>query len=226
LYNTAISSDGQIVAFSSYASNLVADDTNGSADIFVHDRSTGITRRVSVNWWSGGEGNRESWPGAISADGQIVAFQSYASNLVEDDTNGRGDIFVHDPKEIDATWSNYGAGFPGTNGVPAFTARGDPVLDTTLTLDLENSYDHWTVGLFFIGLEQATLPTGWGGDLLVVPLITIVVGVPPSGLSFTGDLPLDAKLYGTTFDLQAIVRDPGAAEGVAFTPGLELLLGK
>jgi len=50
--------------------------------------------------------------------------------------------------------------------------------------------------------------------------------VPPWGSSFTGDLPLDAKLYGITIDLQVIERDPGAAKGVSFTPGLELVLGR
>ena len=94
-YGPAIAADGQRVAFESYASNLVGGDTNQSGDVFVHDRSTGITERVSVNS-SGVAGNDRSFDPAISADGQSVSFQSYASNLVAGDTNGYMDVFVHD----------------------------------------------------------------------------------------------------------------------------------
>ena len=91
----AISGDGRFVAFSSVASNLVSSDTNGSQDNFVHDRQTGQTTRVSVAS-DGTEGNDNSYHPAISADGRYIAFYSLASNLVISDTNGTGDIFVHD----------------------------------------------------------------------------------------------------------------------------------
>jgi|GEM_PF-1585857 len=91
----SISADGRYVAFASLASNLVPGDTNGTWDVFVHDRLTGQTTRVSVA--SGGaQGNSGSWCPSISADGRYVAFQSYASNLVPGDTNGVLDVFVHD----------------------------------------------------------------------------------------------------------------------------------
>jgi len=87
--------DGRFVAFSSVASNLVSDDTNGTWDVFVHDRQTGQTSRVSVS--SGGqEGNDLSWWPSISANGRFIAFSSEATNLVPGDTNGYWDIFVHD----------------------------------------------------------------------------------------------------------------------------------
>ena len=83
------------MAFESSASNLVTGDTNGVVDVFVHDRLTGETTRVSVST-DGAEGDADSYSPSISADGRFVAFQSYASNLVTGDTNGSGDIFVHD----------------------------------------------------------------------------------------------------------------------------------
>lgn len=93
--NPSISADGRFVAFESYASNLVAGDTNNSADVFVHDRQTGETTRVSVT--SGGtQGNRDSLDPSLSGDGRIVAFVSSASNLVAGDTNNYDDVFVHD----------------------------------------------------------------------------------------------------------------------------------
>jgi Tol biopolymer transport system component len=92
---TAISSDGRFVVFDSRSSNLVPGDTNGVDDIFVHDRQTGQTTRVSVD--SGGlQGNDYTDLPCISSDGRFVAFESHASNLVVGDTNARGDVFVHD----------------------------------------------------------------------------------------------------------------------------------
>jgi Tol biopolymer transport system component len=95
----AISADGRFIAFESTASNLVEYDTNGASDVFLHDRDTGETRRVSVG--SGGnQGNGASFAPAISANGCVVAFESSASNLLADasDTNNARDIFVYDCK--------------------------------------------------------------------------------------------------------------------------------
>jgi Tol biopolymer transport system component len=91
----AISADGRFVAFTSVAGNLVAGDTNSAGDVFVHDRSTGATTRVSVAS-DGSQAKGSSLNPAISADGRYVAFSSTASNLVVGDTNGNIDIFVHD----------------------------------------------------------------------------------------------------------------------------------
>jgi Tol biopolymer transport system component len=91
----SISADGRYVAFESYAPSLVPGDTNGDDDIFVHDRATRVTERVSVNS-SGVEGNRDSNRPSISADGRYVAFESSSDNLVTRDTNGESDVFVHD----------------------------------------------------------------------------------------------------------------------------------
>jgi Tol biopolymer transport system component len=94
-YAASISDDGRYVAFVSDAPDLVADDTNLRTDVFVHDRQTGATTRVSVNL-TGVEGNNNSNNPSISADGSSVAFVSDATNLVGDDTNGVPDIFVDD----------------------------------------------------------------------------------------------------------------------------------
>jgi len=91
----AISADGRYVAFSSMASNLVAGDTNDKTDIFVHDRQTGATTRVSVDS-AGNEADGWSEQPAISADGRFVAFTSDATDLVSGDTSSYGDVFVHD----------------------------------------------------------------------------------------------------------------------------------
>ena len=91
-----LSADGRYVAFQSDATNLVAGDTNGVGDFFVHDRQTTTTTRVSVASGGGLQGGGESSEGTISGDGRFVAFLSFATNLVPGDTNGEGDVFVHD----------------------------------------------------------------------------------------------------------------------------------
>ena len=90
-----ISADGRYVAFDSQATNLVGGDTNAASDVFLHDRQTGVTERVSLT--SGGaQGNGDSRSPALSPDGRYVAFSSGATNLVAGDTNGVDDVFVRD----------------------------------------------------------------------------------------------------------------------------------
>ncbi len=124
---SSISADGRFVAFESFATNLVAGDTNLLIDIFVRDRQSGTTERVSLST-GGAQGNQDSEKPSISADGRFVAFHGQASNLVGGDTNGVADVFVRDRNA---------AGFtslcnPGVGGViacpcsnpPASTGRG------------------------------------------------------------------------------------------------------
>jgi Tol biopolymer transport system component len=90
-----ISANGRYVVFQSDAPNLVAGDTNRVSDVFLHDRVTGTTTRVSVSS-SGRQANGPSGFSTISADGRYVAFQSEARNLVRGDTNHLTDVFVRD----------------------------------------------------------------------------------------------------------------------------------
>ncbi len=91
-----ISADGQVVVFVSEASNLSSTDTNGSSDIYVRDLVAGTTTLVSVNGAGTDSGNSGSFSPVISANGQLVAFFSSASNLGPTDTNGSSDIYVRD----------------------------------------------------------------------------------------------------------------------------------
>ena len=91
----SISGDGWLVAFDSAAPNLVSGDTNRRTDVFVHDRRTGVTERVSVGD-GGAEGTEASWGPCMSRDGRVVAFTSFARNLVAEDNNASRDAFVRD----------------------------------------------------------------------------------------------------------------------------------
>ena len=78
--SAAISADGNYVAYRSSSTNLVPGDSNGSDDIFVTNRLTGVTERISVTS-AGVEANSTSDYPSISADGRYVAFASGANNL-------------------------------------------------------------------------------------------------------------------------------------------------
>ena len=90
----ATSGDGRLVAFATVGVDLVPGDTNNKEDVFVHDLLTGATVRVSVSS-RGTQGNDDSYAPVISADGSTVSFISSATNLVEGDTNGTSDVFLH-----------------------------------------------------------------------------------------------------------------------------------
>jgi Tol biopolymer transport system component len=96
-FNADISGDARYVMFTSEATNLVSGggDTNRRRDVFVKDRETGKTTRVSTSA-SGAQANNHSDGLTISADGRYVLFESRATNLVSKDTNGSADIFVKD----------------------------------------------------------------------------------------------------------------------------------
>lgn len=127
-FSPRISADGRHVTFASVATNLVAEDTNEATDVFVYDRQTGTTARVSVDN-AGNEGNSWSSSPAISANGRYVAFYSTADNLVLGDTYGNSDVFVHDRQK--GTTSRASVGIIGNE------ANGD---STILDLSADGRY--------------------------------------------------------------------------------------
>ena len=121
-----MSANGQLVAFSSYATNLVSGDTNGVGDIFITDRTTGTISRVSVAS-NGSQANGASFDPAFSGDGRYLAFESTATNLVSNDTNNSTDIFVHDRVMGTTTRisvASNGNQADGASFDPAFSADG------------------------------------------------------------------------------------------------------
>jgi hypothetical protein len=120
------SGNGRYVVFKSHATNLVARDTNRTPDIFVHDRSTGVTKRVSRQS-NGAQANGESTNPAVSKNGRYVAFDSVATNMVKGDTNGLSDVFVHDrttSKTIRVSVRSNGGQANGGSADPTISATG------------------------------------------------------------------------------------------------------
>ena len=166
-FSPAISSSGRFVAFRSDATNLVADDTNSNSDIFVRDRTSGVTRRVSVDS-DGDQANGDSILPAISADGRFVAFSSEASNLVAGDTNNLADIFVHD-RQNDKTVLIVGpAEFNTGSGIimvaPSISPDGDFVglrsnADDLVPGDTNNSFDTFLIDRGSATAERSSVST-------------------------------------------------------------------
>jgi hypothetical protein len=114
------------VAFESFASNLVPNDMNGLADVFVHDRQTGTTTRVSVSS-GGGEGDLQSINPSFARNGRFIAFESEATNLVTGDVNGHFDVFVHDmlnATTVRGSVDSFGNARAGDSFQPALSADG------------------------------------------------------------------------------------------------------
>lgn len=110
-----VTPDGRYIVFSSFASNLVADDTNNRRDVFVYDTLVETTTLVSQNT-SGDLANGDSNEASISDDGRFVCFTSEATNLVVGDSNGASDVFRRDLFSSQTTRVSLGAGAAEGNG--------------------------------------------------------------------------------------------------------------
>ena len=136
----AVSDDGRYVAFASDASNLVPGDTNSTTDVFVYDRVNRSTTRASVGT-TGGQGTGQSRNPSISRNGQKVAFESAAANLIGTaDTNGFVDVFVgtRTGVQIRVSESNLGAQGNSSSRNPAISADGSAVAFDSRASNLVN----------------------------------------------------------------------------------------
>jgi Tol biopolymer transport system component len=140
---------GGRVVFVSAASNLVPSDDNDLADIFVFDRDSGQTRRVSVSS-SGEQANGASRAPAISDDGRVIAFVSSATNLVAQQTGGVEQVYVHDLES-------------GETALASVSSTGDPA-DRTCFLPALNAD-----GLLVAFKSEAINLIGAGNDTNGVP---------------------------------------------------------
>jgi Tol biopolymer transport system component len=137
LFFPSISANGRFVAFTSWASNLVAGDENGHhEDVFVRDRKRGVTTRVREN-------NRTcclySGIPSISANGRFVAFEAPASDLVNGDRNDAVDVFLHDRKRGRTTLlsvSSEGKQGNDESSFPSISANGHFVAFSSLASNL------------------------------------------------------------------------------------------
>ncbi len=171
------------------------------------------------------------WPTGTLAIATATPFNSVVVHYDSPPPTGGdwGPIFLADMMTVTtfphASWSNYGAGWPGTNGVPTLALNAPPALGGSTSLAVGNSRGAATTGVLVMGFGQGDFLLGLGGHLLVVPTTSVALTIPPAGLALPAALPLNGALAGTAVELQLLEIDPGASQGVAFSRGLEAVLG-
>jgi Tol biopolymer transport system component len=173
----SISGDGRYIAFQSAATNLVSDDTNGQADVFVFDRIASTIERVSLST-AGAEGNGFSGRPAISGDGRFVAFQSSATNLVPGDVNGFSDVFVRDRAAGTTSRVSVALGCAfadGANNTPNISGDGSVIVFQSFATNLvpgdtNGVADDFENASGSIGIYFVIPPTGSesGGDYIKI----------------------------------------------------------
>ena len=147
---TSISPNGRCVGFSSSATNLVPGDTNGSMDVFVRDLATGSIERASTDA-NGREGHGLSADIDLSGDGRLAVFYSLADDLVPNDTNGQGDVFVKDLSSgaIErVSVSTNGAQGDWNSYYPRISADGNCVVFFSLADTLVRGDGNWEPDIF------------------------------------------------------------------------------
>lgn len=221
-FHPSISADGRYVAFSSFASTLMP-NPNGRAQGYLFDRAIGQLQLVSADSY-GSRGNDHSLGGwysddpVVTGDGTYVVFSSRATNLVPGDLNGYEDIFRHEicpPVAVDL-----GSALAGTGGLhPTLSACGDLASGGTATLRLREALPGALMAFFG---SPTSFPTPvFGGTLVPVPPTIITPPLPTDALG-GADLPLVGGGGPFMFYAQALIVDPTAAAGVAFSNAVEL----
>lgn len=192
----SFSADGLHVVFSSEAAGLVPGDTNGFADVFVHDRRDGTTSLVSVAA-DGEPGDGGSGYPSISSDGRYVAFWSAATNLVPGDTNDCADLFLHD------RWNGT------TSRVIVAT-----VLDAPFDVDSREDGRPW-IEARGTGADSPALVRfhSEGGERLGIPRVAPTQGVLCPPASFLLTAPLDGAEVVPTIPTSSIPLSWTASSG-------------
>ena len=200
-----ISGDGRYVVMESYASNFVPNDESGR-DVFVRDNVTGEMTMVSKPV-GGGSANNDSFGGAISRDGRFVAFESDASNLVPNDTNGASDVFVFDRQSGTLSLvSMDGAGNQSNafSGYPSLSADGRYVTFNSRGTNMPGNPT---------GLYQVYRRDRVTGEVVLVSVPA--GGGSANGSSFGGHISLDGNLVAFDSDASNLVpQDDNSASDV------------
>jgi Tol biopolymer transport system component len=159
--NAVFSSDGQYLAFNSYAAGLVGGDTNLAADIFLKDLQTGTVTRVSTDSAGAQGAGGLSLEPVISPDGRYVAFTSSFTNLVADDTNGQADVFLKDLQtgavSRISTDASGAQAIGGTSQVAAFSPDGKFIAFQSNATNLTANDTNGKTDIFLKNLETGAI---------------------------------------------------------------------
>ncbi len=220
---TGMSADMRRISF------LTSDDaaglgSRGHQDGYVFDRDTGVAHLMTL----GPDDERSdvdcTW-GGLSADGLVAAFGTTSSVLWPGDDDAADDVFVRTLSDVAAAWTSYGSGLDGRTGVPDLSLAAAPRRGTTVGLDVGNSSGLYTASFLFVGVASASIPTSYGGTLLVAPFAVLPLPLSPYSNEFPMAIPMGSQLPGVHVYLQVLELDPWAVNGVSFTPGIDATIG-
>ena len=221
-----------------FAMTAVPDvDLDGVADVAVGapGASSGVGR---VELFSGSDG-----ASITHVDGDPVESGWFGEALAGGDWNldGIGDWLVGDPSYLSgpnvvgrvvafagcpARVASYGAGWPGTNGIPTLDCTEPPEIGDLGEIRIGSSNQKsLTFGAIFVGFDDADLPTGADGRLLELPAYTLPFVVLGPSIRVWSPIPDVSSLAFLDLYVQAIEADPGASKGLSFTAGLKLTIG-
>ena len=230
----SISTDGNLVAFESSATNLLPTNDNAYVDIFVKNMTTGAIQRVSTSA-TGIEGNGNSENASISADGRYVLFESRASNLVANDTNGASDIFIKDLQtsaiqRVSTSSSNQQVSGESFNA--RFSANGKFVIFDSTSNNLVSGDNNPAVLDTFIknietgevrlvSVQTQTTILNSGGTDLVNASISYTLSDHVENLTLTGT----AAINGTGNDLDNVITGNAGNNILDGKGGTDTLIG-
>ncbi len=141
-FQSALSADGRIVAFTSTATNLVAFTTTSSRNVYLRDRAAGTTILVTTGIPGFGV-NANCEQLSLSADGRFLAFLSLANNVVPGDTNSGRDVFLYDRTTASTSivsLNSAGNHQDGLHSAPSLSADGRWIaFDSTAVLAPQGS---------------------------------------------------------------------------------------
>jgi Tol biopolymer transport system component len=192
VHSIAMSADGRSVTYTSDAPDVVPGDTNDTTDVFVYDRPTGKTSRVSVGT-GGTQGDSYSTESALSADGRYVAFSSASSNLVPGDTNAQVDVFVHDRRTGTtrrASADDGGAQSEDSANEPVISANGRYVaFASSARLDPADTDEESDVFVRDLVTRRTELVSGEGGTFPVDQFSTPAISADGRRVAFHAGSP-------------------------------------
>ncbi len=221
-YGGRLSRDGRFVVFKSEATNWFSG--RPANVLYLHDRVTRTTRPVCEDAF-GNPADHISAYGVISGDGRVVAFDSFATNLVPDDTNRETDFFVRDV-ECPSIAGAYERGCTGSNGrIPLVYLAGCPSAGRDIALGVKGTLPNAATAVIF-GAQRGSFPLDANGcTVLLDAFFLSSTLLLPTDAEGNAHLPLRIPalpgLRGD-FALQALVFDAGTASGLATTRGIDV----
>jgi Tol biopolymer transport system component len=229
-----ISADGRYVVFSSWAHNLVPGDTNDTNDVFLRDRTSATTTRVSVNAL-GVQGDSGSYQAAITANGRWITFLSSATNLVQGDVNDARDVFLYDRETGALTLESVSTGgvqgnawAGGSSGGPFASADGRYVVFQSPATNMVSGDTNGFIDVFvrdrLLGATtRATMGTGGVQANAAVDVTSITPDARFIGLVSMASNLVPGDTNGQ-FDSFVLDRETGVTERVSVSSsGLEAL---